>query len=85
MTVTDLDAPPESAAVSTPADGAVVGADRPPMESIAGTADHKSIGRLMIGASLGHLVIFLVFERSGTRTSPLTGTSCPRACRTGSS
>lgn len=61
MTVTDLDAPPESAAVSTPADGAVVGADRPPMESIAGTADHKSIGRLMIGASLGHLVIFLVF------------------------
>ena len=61
MTVTDLDAPPETEVASPPAAGAVVGAERPPVDSILGSSDHKTIGRLMIGCSLAHLLIFGIF------------------------
>jgi len=60
MTVTDLEAPPLTEEASSPEPGAIA-AERAAIDSVAGTADHKTIGRLMMGCSLAHLVVFVIF------------------------
>lgn len=59
MTVTDLDAPPQQEGSTTP--GATPAPERSLADSIVWSADHKTIGRLMVGCSLAHLVVFTIF------------------------